>query len=132
MDTSNQTEPIAPLNVPIETPATGTGIMPVPTPAGPRIKPEIITALVVVLLGVGALLGIKMISSGRNKPMPVVEQTVPTPTPTPTHLPSALATQSAFLKLQANVASLSGAIKNYVVDDPSLSPPVLELPLGFQ
>ncbi len=114
-----------PLTMPIVAPVT-------PEPAKPQIKPEIIAAIVVVVLGALFLIGVRFLSSQSSKPPVVIEKPAPTPTPTPTRLPSALATQSAFLKLEANVASLSGAINNYVVDDPSLSPPVLELPLGFR
>lgn len=103
-----------------------------PAPNAPRVTPEVIAAVIVIAIGALLLLGLRIFASQKPKIPVIVEKPIPTPTPTPVRLPSALASQSAFLKLEANVASLSGAIKNYVVDDPSLSPPVLELPLGFQ
>ncbi len=115
-------EPNTPLVVPVEDPQE----------FKPKVKPEIVAALVVVVLGAVFLVGLRFLSTRSSKPPVVMEKPVPTPTPTPTRLPSALATQSAFLKLETNVASLSSAINNYVVDDPSLSPPVLDLPLGFR
>ncbi len=134
MDTPNQTQPVTqqPSPVPIEASAPGANVVPpMPAPSNPRIKPEIITAIVVILLGALFLIANRFLSFQNSKPPVVIEKPTPTPTPTPTRLPSALATQSAFLKLEANGASLSASINNYVVDDPSLSPPVLELPLGF-
>lgn len=60
-----------------------------------------------------------------------VVQTQPTPTPTPVRILSTIATQSAFINFENTIASLSSQLNNYVVDDPSLSPPVLDLPLGY-
>ena len=61
---------------------------------------------------------------------------VPTPSDTPTPTPKskpivALATQSAYLDLTKSVASLSGVIQTLQVSDTTLSPPTIELPLGF-
>lgn len=121
------------LNIPIEPPIIGANaVPPLPDSPKPPMKPEIVAAIVVVIVGALFLIGIQLMASQTSKAPIMIEKAAPTPTPTPTRLPSALATQSAFLKLETNVASLSGAINNYVVDDPSLSPPVLELPLGFQ
>jgi len=55
-----------------------------------------------------------------------------TPTPTPKSKPVIpMATQSAYIELTRKVASLSGAIQNIQVSDTTLSPPTIELPLGF-
>ncbi len=92
-------------------------------------KPLVIAGVIVLLVGT---IGLFIYKNLQKPPKPVlVVQTQPTPTPTPTRIFSPLATQSAFLKLQSTVASLSAQLNNYVVDDPSLSPPVLDLPLGF-
>ncbi|MBI3576881.1 hypothetical protein HY086_02505 [Candidatus Gottesmanbacteria bacterium] len=121
------------MDTPIEPQVASTNVVPpIPETPKPKIAPEIIAAAVVVVFGALLLLGLRFLSNQSAKPPVVVEKPAPTPTPTPVRLPSALATQSAFLKLEGNVASLSASIKNYVVDDPSLSPPVLDLPLGFQ
>lgn len=68
-----------------------------------------------------------------NPPPKPIIQVVPssTPTPTPIRILSAVATQSAFLRLVDYQASLSAALSATNLDDPSLSPPIIELPLGF-
>lgn len=66
------------------------------------------------------------------KPEPVTVAQSPTPTPTPIRILSAIATQSAFLALEQAQASLSAGLAGTNLDDPSLSPPVLDLPLGFR
>lgn len=91
----------------------------------------VIIAVIVILMGILAVMGYNEWNSRKKivaipTPIPTV-----TPTPTPIRLPSLLATQSAFLSLDTHVASLSTAIRDYSVQDPSLSPPVLTLPLGF-
>lgn len=101
-----------------------------------REKPKdtvssIIIAVIVILLGILAVMGYTEWTSRQQvvaipTPIPTL-----TPTPTPIRRLSEVATQSAFLSLDSNVASLSTAISEYSVQDPSLSPPVLTLPLGF-
>jgi hypothetical protein len=61
---------------------------------------------------------------------------IPTPTDTPTPSPKTksvvpLATQSAYLSLTQSIASLSSQIQQMQVSDTTLSPPTIELPLGF-
>ncbi|MFH1013911.1 MAG: hypothetical protein V1769_05340 [Thermoplasmatota archaeon] len=61
---------------------------------------------------------------------------LPTPTDTPTPTPRAkpvvpFATQSAYLDLTVKLSSLSGSIQSLQVSDTTLSPPTVELPLGF-
>lgn len=88
-------------------------------------------AIIVVLIGTGALLtwrSLRQVSEAPAIPGPTPTITA---TPTPIRKLSRLASESAFLTLEANVASLSGQLRTFVTDDPSLSPPVLELPLGF-
>lgn len=54
--------------------------------------------------------------------------------PTQVNLPKVIqpiATSSAFLSLEEDIASLSGKFSTVVIRDESLIPPVLELPLGF-
>ncbi len=89
-----------------------------------------LVAAVTILLGISVLVLLRQYFFVQPAPP---QQTAPSPTPTPTPVrrPSAIATQSAFLLLDASVSSLSASIENYVVDDPMLSPPVLDLPLGF-
>jgi hypothetical protein len=42
-----------------------------------------------------------------------------------------VATQSAFLEFASSVASLSAAVSDSTIQDQTLAPPVLTLPLGF-
>lgn len=125
---------------PITTPPQSLENPPPPVPTAPpaeatapkpKLPPAVIAAIVVIGLGAFFVLLLGNLQTGRR---PVAPTPTPTliPTPTPERIPSALATQSAFLKSETAVASLSSSVKNYVIDDPSLSPPILDLPLGFQ
>ena len=105
-----------------------------PVPQVPQPKPVFPlwgAALIAILIGGGVLLTWR--SFQQNEGFPAVPTPTPTvvPTPTPIRTLSALASQSAFLSLATNVASLSTQLRNFVTEDPSLSPPVLDLPLGF-
>lgn len=66
------------------------------------------------------------------------KEEAPAPTPTPTLTPTPikrvtipLATQSAYLNLVAGAASLSSSINTLQINDTTLSPPTIELSLGF-
>jgi len=70
----------------------------------------------------------------------ISKQPIQTPTPTPSDTPTPtpkskpvvpMATESAYIELTKSVATLSGYIKNMQVSDTTLSPPTIELPLGF-
>lgn len=88
-------------------------------------------AVIAILIGGGALLTWQSLRTETT----IVVTPTPTPTivpsPTPVRTLSAIASQSAFLALEAQSASLSSVIRNFVTQDPSLNPPVLDLPLGF-
>lgn len=88
-------------------------------------------ALIAICIGGGVFLTWR--SFRQTAAIPAVPSPTPTaiPTPTPIRTLSALASGSAFLSLSTNVASLSTLLRNFVTEDPSLSPPVLDLPLGF-
>lgn len=89
-----------------------------------------------IIAGIVITLGIMILSLFRSpitqtKP-PLAEVTdTPFPTPTPIRNISAIATQSAFISLEQSASSLSSGIANTNLDDPSLSPPTIDLPLGF-
>lgn len=53
------------------------------------------------------------------------------PTLTILRTPSAIASQSAFLELDAAVNSLTAAVGGFVVQDLTLTPPILDIKLGF-
>jgi len=90
-----------------------------------------VIAAIVIVIGVMALFAIR---NAMQKPSPPAVPT-PTPTATPTPTPirqrSPFATTSAFLNLDTAVSSFSASVKSYTTSDPSLSPPVIDLPLGF-
>lgn len=72
----------------------------------------------------------------RTKKEESVQQAAPTPTLLPTETPvhrqiDPIATSSAYLKLEGYVASLSASLSAYQVENQSVAPPVLDLPLGF-
>lgn len=112
---------------------SGTNPIPAPPVVGggkPDHRVWLIAALS-ILLGTGALIGIR----GFLRPPPSQPGIVahsPTPTPTPMRIPSAVATHSAFRALEQAYASLSAGLDATNLDDPSLTPPVLDLPLGFR
>jgi hypothetical protein len=54
-----------------------------------------------------------------------------TPLPTSTRSLSSFASQSAFLMTEQNIQQLPSAIQNAILDDATVNPPVLDLPLGF-
>lgn len=90
-----------------------------------------LVAAAAILIG---LVGLFITNRLLNAPPTSLEQIAqtPTPTPTPIRVLSAIATQSAFIALEQTQASLSSGLAATNLDDPSLSPPVLDLPLGFR
>ena len=116
-----------------------------PTPVLPAVQPpsqqtHVITTapkrtfdkrylfLFIILIGIG---GGFVTATRQPTPIPL-----PTPSDTPTPTPKSkpvvpFATQSAYLDLTKSVASLSGVIRTLQVSDTTLSPPTIELPLGF-
>lgn len=88
-------------------------------------------ALIALLIGSGLFMTWRSMNQAPPKPAIPTATPTQTPTPTPVRELSLIASQSAFLSLQNEVASLSGALQNYVVDDPSLSPPTIDLSLGL-
>jgi hypothetical protein len=92
-----------------------------------RFDPRFLFILLIIVgIGGGFFAG-----SGQKTELPT-----PTPSDTPTPSPKSkpmvpMATESAYLELIKNVASLSGAINTIQISDTTLSPPTVELPLGF-
>lgn len=92
--------------------------------------------MVWVIAGIVIVVGIMLLYIFRSsiippKP-PLPEVTITSlPSPTPIRVLSSIATQSAFMSLEQNASSVSSGIANTNLDDPSLSPPVIDLPLGF-
>lgn len=127
----NEPTPVVPPIVPAE-PAPA----PMPQTSGNQQKkplvPMWVLALLVVLAGTLAVLAATGIFSRQQTAVKTPSEVLPTPTPTPIRKLSAIASQSAFLALEASVASLSANIQALPPQDPSLSPPVLDLELGFE
>lgn len=84
----------------------------------------------VAIGGILLLLLVRSLLPARAPDPPIIAPSA-TPSPTPIREQSAVATQSAFISLEAHLASVSAAIRATNLDDPSLSPPNIDLPLGF-
>jgi len=86
--------------------------------------------LLLIFVGIGG--GIWTATRESIQPL----ESVPTPStlPIPTRTskpPIAAASQSGYLDLIQNVSSLSAHISTIQITDTTLSPPTIELPLGF-
>lgn len=86
----------------------------------------------VIIIGVAALVLLRVFMSPPTLPVTQVEVVTPMPSPTPLRKVSEIAIQGTFLNLEQAHASLSAQLSATNLDDPSLSPPVLDLPLGFR
>jgi hypothetical protein len=100
-----------------------------PPKAAFNIPPVAIIAGVVIVLIIGSIL----FATGKKQDVVVAPTPTPTntPTPTPIRALSPFATQSAFLQFETAVTSLPGTIQGASIQDPTIDPPVLDLPLGF-
>lgn len=84
--------------------------------------------IVLALVGGGVAAGV-MLRPKEEAPAPT---STPTPSPTPVQRVTVpLATQTAYTNLVAAAATLSASINKLQVNDTTLSPPVIELSLGF-
>jgi len=89
-------------------------------------------ALIIIFLIVMATTAI--VSNLVKKPTIIIAPTptaTTTPSPSPMQIPSAIASDSAFIKLDEATSSLSAILRNYAVQDGTLSPPTIEIKLGF-
>lgn len=124
---------------PVQPVAPALPSQPVPQPPSPaeafaKVGQQIPTWVIAAAAIVFGLLVLVAIAKFTQKP-PVVTLPTPTPTvvitPTPIRTLSPFATTSAFMSLDAAIAAYATAVKGYNTNDPSLSPPVLDLNLGF-
>jgi hypothetical protein len=122
-------QPPPPLTPPIQP------VIPEPTVQPPIVQPPIKRSfdlrylfLVLLIIGLGgAFFAMRRLPVSTPPPTPS-----DTPTPTPKLKPvTPVATQSAYLELTKGVASLSASISTMQVSDTTLTPPTVELPLGF-
>lgn len=110
---------------------------PVPVSTPPPVHPrrKLSPLLIVVILAVcgmiiGAIAAQIGKSAGQQTITPIPTFT-PGPSPTPIRPETEIATTSAFLDLNQRVSDLKAKINEYNPNDQSLTPPVLDLPLGF-
>lgn len=89
------------------------------------------SAAIGVILAGSMLLSLFRRSTIPTKSLPPEVVDTPLPNPTPVRNLSAIASQSAFMSLEQSASSVSSAIANTNLDDPSLSPPNIDLPLGL-
>lgn len=122
-----------PINPPVNATQPGQAEEPGPS-APPEKKTAKMSKPVLIVFAVACAVMLIVVLSLLGKPAvkaPPPTPVLPRPTPTPERITSAVATQSAFLTLDSHVASLSAKLNNFILDDPQLTPPLLELPLGF-
>lgn len=96
-----------------------------------KLLPLILASLA-ILTGISLFLIIQRINYQVEEPKLVTIIVTPTPSPTPLRIATNLSTSSAYLSFNEQVSSLSANITTFEREDPSLFPPSLVLPLGFQ
>jgi hypothetical protein len=94
----------------------------------------LIAAGIVVLLIVSAGLLMRLFGSVRstqvvtNRPTPTLQTATPTPL---NRVVAPIASDSAFLSLESSISALISRVGSTAVVDQRLTPPSLDLPLGF-
>jgi len=93
------------------------------------MKPLVIVFVIVSILVFGAV----FFASQKQPQAPRTPAPTPTavPTPTPLRATAPYATQSAFVAFEKEVTDLPELIQKVNIDDQTIAPPVLDLPLGF-
>ncbi len=98
----------------------------------PPIKILLAIVFIVIVTLVIVLMGSRRMTTGPIDPGITISVT---PTPTGVAISnrqlSPFATESAFMQFESSVESLPKIIQNAVLQDPTVLPPVLDLPLGF-
>jgi hypothetical protein len=105
----------------------------VPTPPQvfhlPQFQPWMILAIVIVTLILG-FFAFASKAQKKNTITPTLAPTV-TPTPTPMQILTPFASSSAFMEFEKNVTALPDMIQKAVLQDQTITPPILDLNLGF-
>lgn len=105
------------------------------TPQSPLIKKQTIPPFF-ILLGVCIVIVVGSILFASQQRI----NTKPAVTPTPTNVPlsptssmvlTPIATESAFINFEAEIDKLPSTIQGAALQDQTILPPVLDLPLGF-
>jgi len=114
-----------------------TGEQPIPPRLPPTEQPTKKTIVVPLLLGItilmlGAVFGVLLRQDLINKPS-ITQPQLQTPTPTiVSNQPlSAIATTSAFMEAESAIASLSAEAASLNMNDTTVNPPIIDLPLGL-
>lgn len=135
MDTPVESPPpVAPIPLPESALQPQMGNVPPQLPAKkpfPLSTPLIVAIIAAVGLIGGGIAGLSAIQSQKQAALPTPTPQAITPTPTPVRTLSAVAGQAAFLQFEAANATLSAAIASYSVQDETLTPPTIVLPLGY-
>jgi hypothetical protein len=95
-----------------------------------KYKTVLIIAGVIATIIVGSL--VFQTAAPKKISLPPIPTPTLYPTPTPDRKLSPLSGLQEFRDLDAEVSSLSAHLDSVSLDDPSLVPPTLTLPLGFQ
>lgn len=117
-------------SLPVETPV----VLPTQTPVEPPKQQRNVSVWIVAM---GIVIVILTIIAWFARTRSQSPDTTVTPTPTATasattnRVLSAIATQSAFIKFEADLTALTQGIQNTQIQNQQLLPPRLDLPLGF-
>lgn len=114
-----------------------TGEQPIPPRLPPTEQPTKKTIVVPLLLGItilmlGAVFGVLLRQDLIKKPS-ITQSQLQTPTPIiVSNQPlSAIATTSAFMEAESAIASLSAEAASLNMNDTTVNPPIIDLPLGL-
>lgn len=130
---------LQPVVQPITSPGQTSAPQP-PVPPKPKIKlPEnsekylpFILAFFAILSGILLFFLFQQLTKTPETLPPVTIIVTPTASPTPVRYPTNTSTTSAFLDFETSVNAFAQKLSSFEKSDPSLTPPSLVLPLGFQ
>ena len=119
----------APSEEKVSPPASPLKLPPMPELNLQKIAPVGVIVLIVLII----LVAISAMRSNNQAAKTISVAPTPTPTPVPvvSHTLAPYATKSAFLNFETAIDALPGTIQNAVLQDQTLTPPELDLSLGF-
>lgn len=133
-NTSSQTETVTPSLPPIPPAPVASTPPPTPLPQTQPKQPDNKLRIIGALLFLGIIVsGFLYVKSSRRPAEEVLVPPTPTVTPSPTPPPkvSRIATTAAFASFSEEIASLSGVISSFTLQDSTLAPPIMDLDLGL-
>jgi hypothetical protein len=122
---SNQPPNYGPVHTPVSQQAAP------PHPIKNRKIPPIFFIIGVLFVIIFGSLLFATQQNGGTQQGPTPTPISPTPTPVPIRGLTPYATESAFMKFESTIDALPGVIQGAAIQDPTIVPPVLDLPLGF-